>query len=153
MDTTGKFAMSCEQVEGLVLDLDRDDADSVQVASALAHLGQCSRCAALQESWEAAKEQLRCLAEETVEARAPARVEMRLMQEFRAQHRKATVRRWSFLGVWALAGAAVVVAGVSWWNAQQARHVQKTPENIAANAAVDGSQEKELVASLGSADD
>ena len=48
--------MNCEQVEAIVLDLDRDaDADSLERAAAVAHLSHCSRCAALQESWEAAK--------------------------------------------------------------------------------------------------
>ena len=44
----GKSEMNCEQVEAIVLDLDRDDAvDSLERAAAVAHLSHCSRCAAL----------------------------------------------------------------------------------------------------------
>src|ERR1700692_5024273 len=100
--------MKCEQVEAIVLDLDRDGAaDSLERAAALAHLSHCPRCAALQESWLAAREELRALGEETLEARAPARVEMRLRQEFRTRHRSVATRRTAVIAAWALAAAGV----------------------------------------------
>src|SRR5271170_4359630 len=92
--TSGRNAMNCEQVEAIVLDMDRvDGPEPLERAAALAHLSHCSRCAALQESWQAAREELRSLGEETLEARAPSRVEMRLRQEFRTRHRAVVVRR------------------------------------------------------------
>jgi len=114
--------VNCEQAEAIVLDLNRrDGGNTAERAAALAHVSHCSRCAALQESWDAAKEELRALAEETLDARAPARVEMRLLQEFRLRHRQAAARRAGFVAAWALAGAAVLLAGVSWWNKQHTK--------------------------------
>src|SRR5271169_1492954 len=128
--------MNCEQVEAIVLDLGRDSgADPLERAAAVAHLSHCSRCAALQESWEAAKEELRALGEETLDARAPARVEMRLLQEFRARHRSAVVRRGAVVAAWALAAAAVLVGAVGSWNWQQSRRLEAEKQKIAAQNA------------------
>jgi hypothetical protein len=115
--------MNCEQVEAIVLDLDRDGAsDSLERAAAVAHLSHCPRCAALQESWQAAREELRALGEETLEARAPARVEMRLRQEFRTRHRTMVARRAAVVAAWTLAAAAILVGAIGTWNWQRARH-------------------------------
>src|SRR5580692_754214 len=125
--------MNCEQVESIVFDLDRDGAaDSLGKAAALAHLSHCSRCAALQESWQAAREELRALGEETLEARAAARVEMRLRQEFRTRHRTMVARRAAVVAAWALAAAAVLVGAISSWNWLQARHLETTKQRITA---------------------
>jgi hypothetical protein len=133
--------MNCEQVESIVFDLDRDGAaDSLGKAAALAHLSHCSRCAALQESWQAAREELRALGEETLEARAAARVEMRLRQEFRTRHRTMAARRTGIIAAWALAAAAVLVAAVSWRNWEQSRHLQGTNQkSVAPNTLAAGS--------------
>jgi len=129
--------MNCEQVEAIVLDLGRDaGADSIESAAALAHLSHCPRCAALQESWDAAREELRALGEETLEARAPARVEMRLRQEFRARHRSAVVRRGAVVAAWALAAAAILLGAISTWNWQLARRAEAEKQNIAAHNAL-----------------
>jgi hypothetical protein len=126
--------MNCEQVEAIVLDLGRDDAaDSLERAAAIAHLSHCSRCAALQESWEAAEEELRALGEETLEARAPARVEMRLRQEFRIRHRTMVARRAAVVAAWTLAAAAILVAAISSWNWQQARRLEGAKQKMAAS--------------------
>ena len=125
--------MNCEQVEAIVFDLDRDDAaDSLEKAAALAHVSHCPRCAALQESWQAAREELRALGEETLEARAPARVEMRLRQEFRTRHRSMAARRTAVVAAWVLAAAAVLVAALSWQNWEQSRHLQGTNQTSVA---------------------
>jgi hypothetical protein len=125
--------MNCEQVEAIVLDLGRDtDANPLERAAAVAHLSHCSRCAALQESWEAAREELRALGEETLEARAPARVEMRLLQEFRTRHRTMVVRRTAVVAAWALAAAAILVGAVGTWNWQQARRLETEKQKSAA---------------------
>lgn len=129
--------MNCEQVEAIVLDLERDDAlDLIEKAAAVAHLSHCPRCAALQESWHAAKEELRALGEETMKAGAPARVEMRLRQEFRTRHRTLVVRHRAIVAAWALAAAAVLVGAVGWRNWQQARNLEAAKQRMAAQNAL-----------------
>jgi len=124
MEIFGKKEMNCDQVEAIVLDLDLSNGmDSRERSAALAHLSYCSRCAALLESWQTAKEDLVLLSEEALEAHAPARVEMRLRQEFRTRHRTMVARRASLVAAWALAAAAVLVGAVSWWNWKQTRPV------------------------------
>lgn len=124
--------MNCDQLEAIVLDFEQDGAlDSVEKAAALAHLSQCPRCAALQESWKAAAEDLRALGRETAEASAPARVEMRLLQEFRTRHRTLVARRGAVLAAWALAAAAVLVAAVGWWSWQQSRRANIAGQHVA----------------------
>jgi len=131
--------MNCEQVEVLVLDLDRDDlTDSREKAAVLAHLGHCPRCAALQESWQIAKEELRLLGEETLEARAPARVEMRLRQEFRTRRRTMVAHRAAVVAAWTLAAAAVLIGAVSTWNWQRHRSIEAARQNVAQNVLVAG---------------
>ena len=156
METNGKFPLSCEQVESIVLDLYSEGAtDATQRSAALAHASHCSRCAALQESWEAAKQELRELSEETLDVQAPARVEMRLMQEFRAQHHKAAVRRMGFAAAWTLAAAAVAFAAVAWWTARTASQRQGGSTNPATvvqrNAG--SAPTNELIAGLSNGDD
>jgi hypothetical protein len=137
MESFGKNAMNCDEVEAIVLDLGRDDApDSLERAAAVAHLSHCPRCAALQESWDAAREELRALGAETVEARTPARVEMRLRQEFRARHRTMVVRRGAVVAAWALAGAAILLGAINTWNWQQTRRAEAEKQNIAAQNAL-----------------
>jgi predicted anti-sigma-YlaC factor YlaD len=132
----GNNAMNCERAESVVLDLDRDGAaDSLERAAAIAHLSHCPRCAALQESWDAAKEELRALGDETSAARAPARVEMRLRQEFRTRHRTMVARRAAVVAAWALAAAVILVASTSSWNWRRARQLEATRQKLAASNA------------------
>jgi len=129
--------MNCEQAEAIVLDLERDgSADSLERAAAIRHLSHCPRCAALQESWEAAKEELRILGEETSTARAPARVEMRLRQEFRTRHRTMVARRAVVVAAWTLAAAAILVTAVSSWNWQRERQLETVNQRMAASNAL-----------------
>ncbi|MGH9677680.1 MAG: anti-sigma factor family protein [Candidatus Acidiferrum sp.] len=135
MEAFGKTDMNCEQLDAIVLDLDRDDSlTAMERAAAAAHLSQCSRCAALQESWLAAREELRALGEDTIEAVAPARVEMRLRQEFRTRHRSMAVRRASLVAAWALAAAVLIAGAVSWRNWQQARRNDVAKQDTATQA-------------------
>jgi len=140
--------MNCEQAEAIVLDLDRDDtAHSLESAAALAHLSHCSRCAALQESWQAAREELRGLGEATLDARAPARVEMRLRQEFRTRHRTMVTRRSAVVAAWAFAAAAVLIGVVSWRNWEQARQWQGTNQKtVATNTLAEGNGQNQASA-------
>ncbi len=135
--------MKCEEFEAIGLDAERDASLSeVERAAAREHAGTCSRCAALQDSWQAAGVELRAFAEDTAMAQTPARVEMRLLQEFRTQHVTLKVRRRVVIAAWAVAAAAVLVGAVSWLNwrhiqhGEAANHVHSAP---AANNLVEGS--------------
>ena len=55
-------------------------------------------------------------------AQAPARVEMRLRQEFRTQHVTLKVRRTAAIAAWALAAAALLVGAVSWHSWRRSQH-------------------------------
>jgi anti-sigma factor RsiW len=123
-----KQEMKCEEFESIGLDAERDSSLSeAERAAAREHAATCSHCAALQDSWEVAGVELRAFAEDTAMAQAPARVEMRLRQEFRTQHVTLKVRRTAVITAWALATAAVLVGAVSWVN------WRKSGANVAAN--------------------
>jgi anti-sigma factor RsiW len=109
--------MKCEEFEAIGLDAERDASLSeVERVSAREHAGTCSRCAALQDSWRAAGIELRAFADETAMAQAPARIEMRLRQEFRTRHVTLKGRRAAVAAAWALAAAAVLVGALGWRN-------------------------------------
>jgi hypothetical protein len=121
--------MNCEEFAALGLDLKREGAFArAQQAAAREHSATCPRCAALAESWEAARVELRVLATATRLAEAPPRVEMRLRQEFRTRHQTLKTRRAAIVASWALAAAVLLAAGISWanWRAQH------SPRNFAA---------------------
>jgi len=112
-----KQEMTCEEFEAMGLDAERDASlSAADRAAAIEHAGSCSRCAALQDSWQAAGVELRAFAEDTAMAQAPPRVEMRLRQEFRTRHVTLKVRRTAVVAAWALAAGAVLVGAVSWIN-------------------------------------
>jgi len=136
--------MKCEEFEAIGLDAERDASlmNEAERAAAREHAGTCPQCAALQDSWQTARAALRALAEETIEAQAPDRVEMRLRQEFRMQHRVFKSRRAAVIAAWALAAAAVIAGAVSWksWLAarrqETAKYMQSLPHaNSAASQA------------------
>lgn len=123
--------MKCEEFEAIGLDAERDSSLSeAERTAAREHAATCSHCAALQDSWEAAGIELRALAEDTSMVQAPARVEMRLRQEFRTQHVTLRVRRTGVLAAWALATAAVLIGAVSWVN------WRRTSSNVAADHSI-----------------
>jgi anti-sigma factor RsiW len=107
--------MTCEEFEAMGLDADRDASlGEIQRTAARAHAASCSRCAALQNSWQAARLELRSLAEETTAAQAPPRLEMRLRQEFRTRHHTVKARHTALIAAWTLAAATVLVGAVGW---------------------------------------
>jgi hypothetical protein len=109
--------MNCEEFELIGLDGGPNlSTRAAERAAAHSHANSCSRCAALLESWLMAKAELSALAESTRTAETPLRVEMRLRQEFRARHRTIPAKRAAVIAAWALAAAAVLVAGISWRN-------------------------------------
>src|SRR5260370_1506583 len=119
--------MTCEEFEAIGLDAERDASLSeVDGVAADEQAGACSRCAALQDSWQAAGVELRAFAEDTAMTQAPARVEMRLRQEFRTQHVTLKLRRAVVVAAWALAAAAVLAGAVSWRNWRHSQHEEAT---------------------------
>lgn len=151
--------MKCEEFEAIGLDAERDASLSeAERAAAREHVNSCSRCAAFQDSWLAARMELRSLADATSEHQAPARVEMRLRQEFRTQHHTVKARRAVVIAAWALAAAAILVGAVSWinWRASQHQGVtshpgaQSNPANLAASSskAKQQAQDQNLDANL-----
>jgi hypothetical protein len=132
--------MNCEEFEILGLDSQRDGSVSVEGRQrAVQHARVCGRCAALGASWSAAQEELAALAESSRMLRVPARVETRLLQQFRLKHQPRQERRFLQLATWGLAAAILLVCtfGVWDWHKWQ----QGSPNgNIADNptAALDG---------------
>jgi hypothetical protein len=118
--------MTCEEFEAIGLErLGKLTAADAAFAEAAAHANVCSRCAALQESWQEARAGLQVLRAATRDAETPQRVEMRLRQEFRTTHRTSRMRFAAVFSVWALATAAVLVGAVSWWNWRLAQSGQR----------------------------
>lgn len=148
--------MKCEQFEMIGLErvgLRMSELDVALQHAAAEHAAQCPSCAALRESWQEARTALQALRETTRDAEAPHRVEMRLRHEFGMRHRTARARSAAIFAAWALAAAAVVVAGVSWWNwklAQDRRPDTSVGNTMKSNAAAplvaDTSDEATLVA-------
>ena len=132
--------MKCEEFEAIGLDAERDASLSeVERVSAREHAGTCSRCAALQDSWRAAGIELRVFADETALAQAPARVEMRLRQEFRTRHVTLKGRRAAVGAAWALAAAAVLVGAVGWRNWRNGGRVNSASRSNSSASAANGS--------------
>lgn len=119
--------MKCEEFETIGLDAGRDAAlTEAERLAAREHASKCSRCAALEDSWLAARVELRVFAENTAGAETPARIEMRLRQEFRIQHRTVKTRRTAVIAVWTMAAAALLVGAVSWRNWELGRRESTT---------------------------
>jgi hypothetical protein len=150
--------MKCEQFEAIGLErsgLRMSELDVALQHAAAEHAARCPSCAALQESWQEARIALQALRETTRDAETPQRVEMRLRQEFGMRHRTAKARSAAMFAAWALAAAAVLFAGVSWWNwrlAQTQRADVATRNTVKTNAlapaplGTDASEEPTLIA-------
>lgn len=128
--------MKCNEFEEIGLDAERDASlTEAQRADATAHLASCPRCAALRDSWEGTRLELRGLAQATDMLAAPARVEMRLRQQFRTQYHAPKARRTAMIAAWGLAAAAVLVGAVSWvrWHNNQPHDGAVTLNTSASN--------------------
>src|SRR5437762_4591211 len=89
--------MTCDEFEAVGLDAERDASlADAQRAAAAAHAASCARCAALRDSWEATRMELRSLARTTA-LDTPARVEMRLRQHFRSEEHTSELQSPMYL--------------------------------------------------------
>lgn len=134
--------MTCDEFEAIGWDAEGNASlTDAQRAAVAEHAVSCPGCAALRNSWEAARLELRSLAQLTTTAEAPARLEMHLRQQFRAQYHTPRVRRTAILTAWAMAAAAVLVGAVSWvnWRASQNRTfaVRPATRNASGSSLVD----------------
>jgi len=124
--------MTCEEFERIGWNAERDGTVSVEEhAAAFAHAAHCPVCAAMEDSWLAAKMELRGLAAATEAAETPSRVEMRLRQEFRTRHRSLKIRSGAVILSWGLAAAALILGTITWvnWrNAQRDLHATVKPQ-------------------------
>ena len=114
--------MNCEEFQSIGLDVGTRRITPEEQAEAATHASTCAKCAALADSWDAARGELAVFADATRSAEAPARVQMRLLQELRAQKRPHLVyRRGGVIAAWGLAAAAAIVAIVSWqsWHSKE----------------------------------
>ena len=128
--------MNCDEFEVIGLDAGSGRATSAQQAEAAEHANKCAKCAALADSWDAAREELGVLREITEQAEAPARVQMRLLQELRAQKRPVEIyRRGAMIAAWGLATAAMLAGVVSWknWRSDRQKPVTQTASIPATN--------------------
>jgi hypothetical protein len=134
--------MNCEEFEAIGLDSGTGRVTPAEEAAAAEHAGTCAKCAALAESWDAARAELGVFAAATQSAQTPARVQMRLLQELRAQKRPHEVyRRTGAIAAWSLAAAALIVAAVSWqsWrvdhrNPQSAKNIPAVPSAVSSES-------------------
>lgn len=136
--------MKCEEFEAIGLDAGRDAAlTEAERLAAREHASTCSRCAALEDSWQVARVELRVFAETTAGAETPARVEMRLRQEFRAQHRTVKTRRTAVIAAWTLATAALLFSAVTWrnWRLNQQDFATRHANNSQSAGNVSGNKE------------
>jgi hypothetical protein len=109
--------MNCEEFEILGLDSQRDGSIGNDGRErAVQHARVCGRCAALGASWAAAQVELAVLAESSRIQRVPARVEARVLQQFRLKHQPRQERRFLQLATWGLAAAAVIVCTLGVWD-------------------------------------
>jgi hypothetical protein len=116
MNFAGEVRMNCEEFATAGLDLGSAGIDSTLQKAAREHVRECSRCAALHENWLSLHEDLRVLGAETVELEAPARVEMRLRQEFRTKHKTVKAQRAALVLGWGVAAVVAILFAVTWAN-------------------------------------
>src|ERR1700736_4055427 len=109
--------MNCEEFEILGLDSQRGGSISDDGRQrALQHARVCGQCAALGASWAAAQAEWAALAESSRMLRVPARVETRVLQQFRLKHQPRQERRFLRLATWGLAAAALIVCTFGVWD-------------------------------------
>jgi len=120
--------MNCEEFANAGLDHDLE-AGGPEFSEVREHLRACPDCAALYETSRVLRADLRGLGQETSEASAPSRIEMRLRQEFRTQHRTVRTHRVTWLAGWSLATASIIAGAVVWVNWHRENTVEVANRN------------------------
>ena len=140
--------MNCERFELIGLDAGSGRLSIAEEAAASEHASACAKCAALAESWDATRNDLSLYKDATHAASAPARVEMRLLQELRAQKRPhERMRRAGLIAAWGLAAAAAIIGVVSWqnWRAGQNPAAVDRQNNPAVSISMQENQNRNAV--------
>jgi anti-sigma factor RsiW len=128
--------MNCEEFEILGLNAHCDGSvDKDGRERAVQHARVCGRCAALGASWAAAQAELSALAESSRLLRVPARVESRVLQQFRLKHLPRQERKFLRLATWGLAAAAVILCALGVWDWHKWREGSLSANNTAARDA------------------
>jgi hypothetical protein len=135
--------MKCDEFQVAALDLDAPGPKGPLQQAASEHLRECANCAALHSNWQELRSELGALGAEDMALQTPSRVEMRLRQEFRTQHKTLKARRSAVIATWALAVAAVLVGAIGWinWNHEKTGPVanrQATAGQTGSNAEGNG---------------
>jgi hypothetical protein len=135
--------MTCDEFQLAALDLDSPGPKGPLQQAAGEHVRECASCAAFYGNWKELREELATIGAEDLELQTPSRVEMRLRQEFRTQHRTMKTRRSAVITAWALAAAAVVIGVLGWINwkhekdgsfAKQQTPTQQVASSVSARA-------------------
>jgi anti-sigma factor RsiW len=140
--------MNCEEFELIGLDAGSGRLSIAEERAVAEHASSCAKCASLAESWGTARNELSLYKDATHAASAPARVEMRLLQELRAQKRPhERMRRTGVIAAWGLAAAAAIVGVVSWqnWRAGQNPAVVDKGNSPAVSNSAQGNQDGNTV--------
>ena len=136
--------MTCEEFQLAALEWNVAGQDASVQQEAHEHLRECPQCAAFQRSWLGLRAELRELGVEDRNEQAPARVEMRLRQEFRTKHTTLKGWRHAVMAAWALAAAAVLGVTVGWMNWRHEKNASvaqnKPPAQTASSPANGGAQ-------------
>jgi hypothetical protein len=115
--------MDCQEFEILGLDSSHDTTLGGEVRQrASHHAWSCAKCAALRASWNEAQSDLATLADSTLALGVPARIETRVLQQFRVWHQSRQEQKTTRLAGWLLAAAALLLCTLSVWNWQKWRH-------------------------------
>ncbi|HEY2117619.1 MAG TPA: hypothetical protein VGH37_00420 [Candidatus Acidoferrum sp.] len=116
--------MTCEEFQLATLDADPQEQREALSESVREHLLHCPNCAAFERNWQELRDELQQIGIEERDVQAPARVEMRVRQEFRTKHKTMKARRSAVLTSWALAAAAILLLVIGWSNWS---HEKKSP--------------------------
>jgi len=130
------------------LDAERDASLSeLERAAAREHASVCSRCAALQDSWQAARVELHALRIRPLRRRLPRASRCACGRNSERKHGTVKTRRVAVMAAWVLAAATVLAGAVSWSNWRKSQQEEATrhlaaPQNSAEAPAADGGQRR-----------
>jgi len=127
--------MNCEEFANLDLNLEGAP-ERPETSAAREHLRNCPACAALYESSQRLRAELRELGMATSEVSTPSRVEMRLRQEFRTRHTTAKNRGRAIVAGWLLAAATIVLVAGSFFVGRHSKNANVAKAHPAANSGV-----------------